>query len=263
MPSLPRPLRSLVWFLVCCLGVYAIALVFTYVFQARKIYFPPPPATTPFDLTFTRPDGTRLGGWIAPGNTQDALVLFGGNGQALEAWRARRGLAGCTDRTLILVPYRGYEGNPGSPREKDLVDDGQAVVNWAQQRYRKVGVFGISLGSGVATAVAAREKEGVDILLLGTPYDSLSNVANDLMPWLLPSLLLKDRYPSVERVNEVTAPVFVLRADGDRLIRAPRTAALLDAFGARATETVVKGGHETGWQSPVACDWLRTSTQEK
>lgn len=263
MTCIRRPLRALLPFLVCCLGVYAIALVFTYVFQARKIYFPPPPGTTPFDITLTRPDGTRLGGWIAPGNTPDALVLFGGNGQALEAWRARRGLAGCTERTLILVPYRGYEGNPGSPREKDLVDDGQAVVNWAQRRYRNVGVFGISLGSGVATAVAAREKEGVDVLLLGTPYDSLSNVANDLMPWLLPSLLLKDRYPSVERVNEVTAPVFVLRADEDRLIRAPRTAALLDAFGARATETVVRGGHETGWQSPVACDWLRTSTQEK
>lgn len=261
MASLPRFYRGLFSFLAMCVGVYALALLFTYAMQERRIYFPPPPAQTPFDVHFQRPDGVKLGGWVAPGPGPGALVVFGGNGQALERWRFRQGLAGCTDRTLILVPYRSYEGNPGHPREKDLVEDGQAVFAWAKQRYPNVGIFGISLGSGVATAVAAREKNRVDALLLGTPYDSLSNVAQDLVPWLLPSLLLRDRYPSVERTQEVTAPVFVLRADEDRLIRAPRTAALLEAFGSKAQETVVSGGHETGWQSPQACQWLKSSTQ--
>lgn len=263
MAQLPRPLRRVIGFLACGMAVYGLALAFTYAMQERQVYFPPPPAATPFDVSFTRPNGVTLGGWVSPGSSGAALVVFGGNGQALEGWRHRRGLSGCTDRTLVLVPYRSYEGNPGTPREKDLIDDGQAVVAWAQQRYRRVGVLGISLGSGVATAVAAREKNGVDVLLLGTPYDSLSNVANDLMPWLLPSLLLKDRYPSVERASGVTAPVFVLRADQDRLIRAPRTEALLKAFGTQAKETVVEGGHDTGWQTSAACDWLRESTQNK
>ncbi len=253
--------RRFLHFLVCCLAVYGLALVFTYCFQERRIYFPPPPASTRFDVRFPRPDGLALGGWVAPGSSDNALVVFGGNAQALEPWRARQGLAGCTNRTLILVPYRGYEGNPGSPREKDLVADGQAVVKWARAHYNHVGILGISLGSGVGTAVAAQEGAGIDVLMLGTPYDRLDRVAQDLMPWLLPKLLMKDRYASVERAPRVGAPVYVLRAENDALIRAPRTAALVKAFGQNAHETVVPGGHETGWLSPAACDWLKQSSR--
>lgn len=259
--SRPSPFRRSLSFLLACLGVYGLVLIWFYFTQASRIYFPPPAAPERFDVVFERPDGMVLGGWVAPGRKPDqALVVFGGNAQGLFPWKAREGLANCTDRTLILVPYRGYEGNPGHPREHLLVDDGQAVVAWAQQRHSNVGLLGISLGSGVATAVAAREGLGVDVLALGTPYDRLDLVAQDLMPWVFPTLLMRDRYASVERIGAVKAPIRVLRAQGDRLIQAPRTAALLQAIGGQKEETVLAGGHEDVWRTPEACAWLQKAT---
>lgn len=261
-PATPSFAKRFLTFPLVFLGVYGLVLVWFYFTQASRIYFPPPSAPQRFDVVFKRPDGMVLGGWVSPGRTPDAaLVVFGGNAQGLFPWKSRQGLAGCTDRTLILVPYRGYEGNPGVPREHLLIDDGQAVVAWAKERYAKVGLLGISLGSGVATAVAAREGEDVDLLALGTPYDRLDRVAQDLMPWVFPSLLMRDRYASVDRIAAVKAPIRVLRAQGDRLIQAPRTAALLQAAQPRTPEeTVLPGGHEDVWRTGEACAWLQKAT---
>ncbi len=260
--SRPSFLQRVLTFSLVFLGIYGVVLAWFYFTQSSRIYFPPPAAPERFDVVFERPDGMVLGGWVAQGRKPDqALVVFGGNAQGLFPWKARQGLAKCTDRTLILVPYRGYEGNPGHPREHLLVDDGQAVVAWAKQRYTHVGLLGISLGSGVATAVAAREGDGVDLLALGTPYDRLDRVAQDLMPWVFPTLLMRDRYASVDRIGAVKAPIRVLRAQGDRLIQAPRTAALLGAAqGLRPEETVLVGGHEDVWRTPEACAWLQKAT---
>lgn len=260
MSATPSLKSRIAFWAVCGLLVYAIALGWTYATQERQIYFPPPASKVPYDIRIDRGD-VVLGGWISSGKEPGAIVLFGGNAMTMSNWRRRQGLSGCTDRTWVLVPYRSYEGNPGQPREQLLVDDGLAVVAWARKQYGPVSAFGISLGSGVATAVAADPHSGVDRLLLGTPYDSLANVGQDLMPWLLPRLLMKDAYDSRARAPAVKVPVWVLRADADEIVRAPRTAALLSAFAPhQARETVVSGRHDTGWATDQACQWLRAAT---
>lgn len=240
-------------------ALYGLLLWGIYAGQDSKIYYPPPSSPVPFDVSFPRGDVT-LGGWVAPGRGPGTLVVFGGNGQALVGWKYRMGLSRCTDRTLVLVPYRGYEGNPGRPREADLVADGKAVVAWAQAQGGPVAVFGVSLGSGVATAVAADPAVEVDAVLLGTPFDSLANVAADVLPWVLPRLLLRDPYASIDRVGQIRAPVWVLRADRDTLVGPARTQALLQALGTRGHETVVAGDHDSAWGTLEACAWLQQAS---
>lgn len=259
MPPVLR--KAVLPFLVAFVGIYALALAWVYLTQDRRLYFPPPPAQAPFDVRFNRPDGTVLGGWVVPGpDPGAALVLFGGNAQPLEPWRTRQGLAGCTDRTLVLVPYRGYEGNPGQPREAALINDGAALLDWAGERFERVGVLGISLGSGVAVGAALQTRTPLDVLALGTPYDRMDLVARDLMPWVFPTLLMRDRYPSVERVATIKAPVTVMRARDDTLIREARTRALIDAAPGEVPETVAPGGHDSAWRTLETCAWLRHAT---
>lgn len=229
--------------------------------QDRQIYYPPPASRLAFDTQITGEAGS-LGAWIALGPGEGALVLFGGNAMALAPWRDRTGLAGCTERTLVLVPYRGYEGNPGKPGEQALVADGLRVVDGARQRYGTVAVLGISLGSGVATAVAAEEGNRIDRLLLGAPYDSMAEVAHDFMPWLWPRLLLRDTYDSYARAKQISVPVWVLRAKDDQLIGAARTQRLLTGFRTDipVQETVIAGTHESGWRTDAACQWLKSAS---
>lgn len=75
-----------------------------------------------------------------------------------------------------LMPYRGYEEQMGRPRERDFVADGIALVDEARKTHARVGILGISIGTGVATQVALARKP--DKLWLVTPYDKMTRVAN-------------------------------------------------------------------------------------
>ncbi|GAM70130.1 bem46 protein [Vibrio sp. JCM 19236] len=67
--------------------------------------------------------------------------------------------------------------------------------------------MGRSLGSGIATYVAANED--IDTLILVTPFDSVENVAREIY-WMFPvSLLIKDRYASIDRVKDISAQTHV------------------------------------------------------
>ena len=67
----------------------------------------------------------------------------------------REGL-GCS---VSVLDYRGYGGSEGSPTEQGLLADGEAAAAWAAARggeRRKLVLWGESIGSGVAAAVASR-----------------------------------------------------------------------------------------------------------
>src|SRR5688500_18724455 len=108
--------------------------------QRNLIYFPDadpvPPADQVIegarDVTLHTEDGLALGAWFVPaqGNTPPvpmAVLVAPGNGgnRAGRAGFAHelsvRGLA------VLLVDYRGYGGNPGSPSEEGLAADAVAA----------------------------------------------------------------------------------------------------------------------------------------
>ena len=62
---------------------------------------------------------------------------------------------------VLAFDYEGYGASEGHPTPKHLVEDGIASVRYAEAHLRDpatgVGVFGQSLGGGVAIVVAAKE----------------------------------------------------------------------------------------------------------
>lgn len=84
---------------------------------------------------------------------------------------------------------------------------------------RRIGVWGESLGSGVAVQIAAMTEIRIDLLVLEAPFTSLADVARHHFSWLRPALpLLKDRYRTAETIGRVHAPVFVLTGEYDRVV---------------------------------------------
>src|SRR5688572_10699685 len=132
--------------------------------QRQLIYFPDadpvPPANEVIpgarDVTLRTEDGLRLGAWFVPprGRAPDppmAVLLAPGNGGNRVG---RAGLAGeLSSRGLavLLMDYRGYGGNPGSPTQEGLAADAFA----ASEALEELGYppdrtiyFGESLGTG-------------------------------------------------------------------------------------------------------------------
>lgn len=158
------------------------------------------------------------------------LIYFGGNAEEV-SWTAlnadRTG-----DHALLLVNYRGYGGHAGEVSETALVADALAVYDQARTlaniRNDRISLHGRSLGSGVAVAVAAARP--VEKVVLTTPFDSLRAVASNAYPYLPTSWLLRHPFDSVSRAVAIKAPVLMLVAERDQIMRPNQHEALATAW---------------------------------
>ncbi len=119
---------------------------------------------------------------------------------------------------LVALEYRGYGGNPGSPSERGLIADGEAAYAFAAAHYpaKQIVLWGQSLGSGVAVAIAAEKPVGR--VILEAPFTSAAAVAS-IRYWYMPvRLLMKDQFHSDRRIDKVTAPLLILHGVHDQVV---------------------------------------------
>lgn len=245
---------SLVAVLSCA---YVLLCAWLYVFQRSFMYFPTPEsADVPAEEVWVETADARLKVWRLHGGGASAIVYFGGNAEdvALNVPEFAAWFRGCA---VYLVNYRGYGGSPGSPSEKTLYEDAEAVYDFARARHAAVTVVGRSLGSGVATHLASVRE--VERLVLITPFDSFVSLARAFYPFLPTSLLLKDRYDSASRAHLIRAPVLLLVAEHDEIVppsSSRRLAAALDS-GLLTYEVVEGTSHNTIGAAPAYAGALR------
>jgi fermentation-respiration switch protein FrsA (DUF1100 family) len=202
-----------------------VALI--YLAQRALMYHPetlrtPPAAAGLVDtqeLVLDTADGEKVIVWYAPPQRDLPLVLyFHGNAGALR-YRADRFRALTGDGTgLVALSYRGYGGSTGSPTEAGMIADAEAAYAFAAARVpaERIVVFGESLGTGIAIALAAKERIGR--LVLEAPFTSAVDVGARAY-WFLPvRLLMKDPFRSDQRIGKVTAPLLVLHGERDQVV---------------------------------------------
>lgn len=167
-----------------------------------------------------------LRGWVVNPGRDRALVYFGGNGERLDPWREVLD-EWLPDHTSYLLAYRGYGASDGLPTQRALSADALALVDHVSQRHPDVLVdaMGRSLGTAVAVHVATNRPLGH--LVLVTPFDSLAATAGDLIGGLPLTGLIADQWDSAAVAGRVRAPVLVLRAGRDQVVRPARTDVLV------------------------------------
>lgn len=184
---------------------------------------PLPPADPPAgfrELAARTADGLRLVHWYvaAPGNRPVAVVFHGNAGHRGSAFEKFRPIADW-GFGLLVADYRGYGGNPGRPSETGLLADGRAVLDALADQgvpAERIVLYGESLGSGVAVALAAERP--VAGLMLEAPFSSVAEVAQAVY-WYTPAKwLVRDRFDSLRRIGRVRAPILILHGGRDSTI---------------------------------------------
>jgi fermentation-respiration switch protein FrsA (DUF1100 family) len=217
----------LVWVAVIALVAYAALTLTIYLAQRSLMYFPDTAHVTPAaaglpeaeEVPLTDADGTRIHVWhVPPRAGRPVILLFHGNGGSLagEADRFRKLISDGIG--LIGVEYRGYGGSEGSPSEQGLIADAEAAYAFAASHYptEQIVVWGGSLGSGVAVALAAEKPIGR--LILEAPFTSTEAVGAQHY-WYLPvRFLMKDQFHSDERIGKVKAPLLIMHGVLDRTV---------------------------------------------
>jgi hypothetical protein len=220
-------MASLKSFLILALVFYGGLVTLLYFAQRSLQYFPERQRTTPAaaglpeaeEAVLDTPDGERVIVWhVPPRAGNPVIVYFHGNGASLR-WRVDRFRALTNDGSgLVALSYRGYGGSSGSPSEAGLINDGRTAYAFAQARYPadRIVLWGESLGSAVAVAVAAEKPVGQ--LVLEAPFSSAADVGAAAY-WFVPvRWLMKDQFRSDLLIGKVSAPVLVLHGDRDAVV---------------------------------------------
>ncbi|MFL6796761.1 MAG: alpha/beta hydrolase [Xanthobacteraceae bacterium] len=215
------------WLLVFAVVAYCGVAAVLYATQRSLQYFPETFRTTPAgaglaeaqEISLDTADGERLIAWhVPPRDGKPVVLYFPGNGASLR-WRTDRFRALTADGTgLVALSYRGYGGSSGSPSEAGLMNDAAAAYGFVSARYpvERIVVWGESLGSGVAVALAARHAVGH--MVLEAPFTSAVDVGASRY-WFLPvRWLMKDQYRSDAVIGQVTAPVLIVHGDRDTVV---------------------------------------------
>ena len=210
------------------LAGYLAVLALLFFGQRSLLYFPQFTRDPVIEPDFTLDvEGATLRGWVLNPGRPKALLYFGGNAQDLSlvlddvaAW--------APDHTVYLVAYRGFGRSSGEPSEAALAADAIALFDHVAATHAAVDVYGRSLGSGVATHVAAVRP--VRRLALVTPFDSVLRVGQAMYPWAPLRWLLLDPFDSVGRAPALTMPTLVVIAGRDEVIPVAHSEALAAAL---------------------------------
>src|SRR3954454_1636727 len=221
-------MTALKWLLIVVSVGYVCGLLVLF-FAQRGVLFPAPTRarTAPLAAGFpeaeehilTTADGEKVIVWHVPARPGRPVVLyFHGNGDYLAGFFGRFRSLIADGTGVVALSYRGYAGSTGKPSEQGLMQDAAAAYAFTTARYRpdNIVVWGFSLGTGVAVALAAEQPIGK--IILEAPYTSVADVAASLF-WFMPvRLVMRDQFRSDERIARVKVPLLIMHGSNDYAI---------------------------------------------
>ena len=209
-------------------------------------------------------NGETLAAWWLPAATPNAPALLYLHG-------ARWNLTGSSSRiaryrtlgfSVLAIDYRGFGKSSGDvPSEEMAYEDARAA--WHELLKRTPNshhyVYGHSLGGAVAIEIARNNPE-VSGLILESTFTSIREMARQYAwGWLPVDLVLTQRFDSLEKIGEVTAPTLFIHGREDRFVPPSMAEALFAATKAPKRLLLIDGaGHSNiAWSS--AFDKVQTA----
>ena len=210
------------------LAIYLAINLYVYANQRDFMFFPTLLRVTPeqvglanvAEVTLQTGSNLELISWFGKArNDQPTILFFHGNGGAVSHREHR--FRGFMDAGygVFMLGYPGYGGNDGNPSEESFRE--ASLLSY--EYLRDIGIdpddiviYGESIGSGVAVQLAATVQ--AKALILEAPMSSAIDVAREHYPYLLVTLLLRDRFQSIDYVDGIGMPLLVMHGDSDAII---------------------------------------------
>jgi fermentation-respiration switch protein FrsA (DUF1100 family) len=164
-------------------------------------------------------DGSRLHGLYFPTeNPRGVLIYYHGNTGTLKRWGKQAPRFSRMGYDVLMPEHRGYGKSRGKLNEAALHADALLWYDWLKARWdeKDIVVYGRSLGSGLATPVAAARKPR--LLVLETPFANLYDVARYYLPILPYRILLRYRFRNDVAVRRVECPVYIFHGKRDTIV---------------------------------------------
>jgi len=151
-------------------------------------------------------------------NAKGVILYFHGNkGSIRRCIRQTRSMEG-HGYDIFMPDYRSFGKSDGENiNEAQFYEDAQKVYDHLKTIYdeSEIVLFGYSLGTAPATYLAANNDPAR--LYLVSPFYSIVDIVRDYFP-LVPGFLFKYPFNNYDNIDDVSCPVDIFYAPGDRVV---------------------------------------------
>jgi len=241
--------------IIAIVGVLYMLMISMLHFFQEKLIFLPTQLAQDYEFTFSEPfqeifletrDGARLNALhFQQEHSKGLLLYFHGNAGDLSRWGHMAVPFTKQSYDVLIMDYRTYGKSSGKLSEQSLFNDAQQFYDYALQYYSEsqIHVYGRSLGTGIATKIAATNSPKQ--LILETPYYSLVDVAQKRFPFLPVNWLLKYKLKSHDYMKSVRCPITIFHGTEDEIVPYSSGERLFNAImhSPKKMYTIEKGSH--------------------
>ena len=206
--------------------LYVLIGFFIYIFQGKLLYHPGEnnyldDASLNHQIKKVHiQSDKKLVAWYFKKNPKyKTLLFFHGNAGKIDNRIYKLNEFSKLNVNYLIFAYRGFSGNEGDPSEKGLYKDARAVKYWLNLNNiqdNEIVLYGESLGTAVAVDLA--KEFSFSGIILESPFTSMAKLAKKHYPYLPVKFLLKDRYETIKKLNEINSPILVMHGAKDNIV---------------------------------------------
>jgi uncharacterized protein len=235
-------------------GLYVLICAGCATFQRRLIYYPTVLTREQVDQMaeaaglerWTNSSGEFIG-LKRPSPKQPAegsvMIMYGNGSTAVGSGHYADEIQAAGAFDVFILEYPGYEDRPGPPSQKSLFDAGDEAFRLLPAN-RPIYLVGESLGTGVASYLAGANPDKIAGVILISPFNSLTDVAQNHFPLLPVRWLLTDRFPSEKYLRNYRGKLGVTVDGRDTVVPKKFSLRLYDGYaGPKKIWEIPDGGH--------------------
>ena len=221
-----KPSISFLNFFFVLLFVYFLIVIFLFFYQ-RKLLYHPGENNYLDDASLNHniekvyiPSDQKLVAWHFKKSPKfKTLLFFHGNAGKIDNRIYKLNEFSKLNINYLIFAYRGFSGNEGEPTEKGLYKDARAVKYWLNLNNiqdNEIILYGESLGTAVAVDLA--KEFNFSGIILESPFTSMQKLAKIYYPYLPIKLLLKDKYKTDEKIQNINSSILIMHGKQDKIV---------------------------------------------
>ena len=203
-----------------------------------KLQFP-----WPFEEMHIKSGGALLHALYFPvKNPNGCIIYFHGNAGSLRTWGFIAEDFISRKYDLAILDYRGYGKSEGKIKnEKMLHEDAENFYLQVMKRCPggKTVIYGRSIGSGIASALALKHRP--DMLILESPYTSIPDLASFHYS-IVPKFFVKYKLNVLDDVRNLTCPLVIFHGTEDNIIPLEMSKKISSAANEKHKLILIEGG---------------------
>lgn len=216
---------------------------FQFPYSFREVNLVPKPGVLLNTLIFPTKQSQKRG----------VVLYFHGNADNLTRWGNYADRFVNRGYDVWMYDYRQYGKSKGDFDENTFYDDAEFMYQQVLEQFpeQQIVLYGYSLGSGIATKVAAEHNPR--LLLLEAPYYTIPDVWWQQVPLYPYRQLLRYQFRTDQRIVRVRCPMHIFHGTNDGIVpyeQSLQLARLLHRNPSELITTVPRGKHKNLAESP-------------